>query len=390
MEALKGIKVLDLSPLIPAPYASLLLASWGAEVIKVEDPRGGDPIRSYPPISGGNSMAYSTLNRGKRSVAVDLKTPAGQEIFYRLARGADVVLEGFSPGVAARLKVDYHTVKSINPRIVYCSISAYGQEGPYRDLPGHDLNVVGLGGMLDLAPAGERDIPQFPVSQLGDISSGLYAAVSVLAALLGRERGGEGIYIDISMHEAVTSWWAITQAMAHYTSEPNWGQMMGSGKLASYNIYLTGDSKYLTLGILENKFWERLCDALGLEEWKETDFRNPQVQPQLRARLQEILITRPRDEWVEILRQVRVPAAPVNDMEEALADPQLVFRRFFTTIPLPGGGELRALQLPGRIAWEPDPPMPPALGEHTAAILRELGFSEVEVKDLKARGIVCY
>ncbi|TDA67520.1 MAG: CoA transferase [Clostridia bacterium] len=389
MKSLRGISVLDLSPLIPGPYASLLLASWGAEVIKVEDPRFGDPIRSYPPAYGGFGVAFSTLNKGKRSLAVDLKTSAGREIFYRLAKKADVIIEGFSPGVAGRLKVDYPTVKSINPRVVYCSISSYGQEGPYRDLPGHDLNFVGLGGMLAFAPAGEGTQPVFPISQLADISSGLYAAVSILAALLGRERGGAGTYIDVSMHETVASWWAITQVMSRYTHEPNWGHMMSTGQLASYNVYLAGDGQYLSLGILEDKFWERLCDAMEFVEGKNVEFRDPELQPRLRARLQEIFMTRPRDEWFILLRQAQVPVAPVNDMERALADPQLVSREFFTTIPLPGGEELPALQLPGRLAtWQPDPPSPPALGEHTAYILQSLGYGAEEIADLQEKGIV--
>lgn len=381
MNALTGCTVIDLTTQLPGPYCSMLLAEFGATVIKVEPP-GGDPLRAFPPM-------FASVNRGKQSISIDLKTNEGRAILKQLAVGADILLEGFRPGVAARLGADYETMRAVNPSIISCSISGFGQDGPYRDRPGHDINYLALGGLLGLTdrPAGRPVVPPVLIS---DLASGLYAAVAVLAALAYRQATGHGQYIDLSMTESIISWVAPEVARAFADGRaPDRPLLSG---LPHYDVFETADGQFLTLGIVyEDHFWRRLCDTLGLEAWRDLiTVERMQRADEIRTRLQQIILTRTRPEWDRLLREADVPCGPVYNLDELPRDPQFAHRRVFRDIPSPDGTLSRQVALPFRCSMmmgEPAGP-PPGLGEHGRAILRRLGYTVDEMNRLTEMRVV--
>lgn len=381
MNALTDLTVIDLTTQIPGPYCSMLLADLGATVIKVEPP-GGDPLRAFPPM-------FASVNRGKRSIGIDLKTEAGRAILMKLAGGADILLEGFRPGVAARLGADYETSRTANPCIIFCSISGFGQDGPYRDRPGHDINYLALGGLLGLAdrPAGKPVVPPVLIS---DFVSGLYAAVAVLAALAYRQATGHGQSIDLSMTESVTALIAPEVARAFASGRvPDHPLLSG---LPHYDVFETADGRFLTIGIVyEEHFWGRLCDALGLAEWRElTTTERMRRADEIRTRLQQIILTKPRDEWDRLLCEADVPCGPVYRLDELPADPQLAHRHVFRDLASSDGTISRQVALPFRcstMAVDPAGP-PPGLGEQGRTILQQLGYTQEEIEELEQKKVV--
>ncbi|HYV04751.1 MAG TPA: CoA transferase, partial [Blastocatellia bacterium] len=265
-QALKGIRVLDLSRMLPGPYCSMMLGDLGAEVIKVEEPKIGDPTRHTRPLVDGQSAAFAQVNRNKKSIAIDLKQPAGRELFLKLAATADCILEQFRPGVVDRLGVGYNKVAEINPRIVYCSLTGFGQDGPHRDRSGHDLNYLALSGVLGLT-TDEKGKPVIPGVQIADLAGGMIAGFAILAALLARERTGQGQYVDVSMFDVMVSMLPIPAAH-HFGGRTIsvGGKYVLSGAYPFYNVYEASDGKYMTLGALEPKFWANFCRTIGREE----------------------------------------------------------------------------------------------------------------------------
>ncbi|MFT5432254.1 MAG: alpha-methylacyl-CoA racemase, partial [Myxococcota bacterium] len=265
---LAGIRVLDLSRLLPGPMLSLVLADMGADVIKVEAPMGGDWVRFVPPLHGGLSIQFISLNRGKRSIALDLKKPNGVEAFHRMVESADVVIESFRPGVMDRLGVGYEALSAINPRVIYAAISGYGQTGPYRLRAGHDLNYVSLAGAA--AMTGEADERSRLIGvQLGDVGGGsLFGAVGILGALFARHSTGKGRFLDISMTEGALPFNVLALADALAGKHPRRGTETLNGKLACYNIYETKDGRQMSVAPLEIKFWSAFCDAVERPDWK--------------------------------------------------------------------------------------------------------------------------
>lgn len=392
MRTLSHLRVLDLTRLLPGGYCTLLLADLGADVLKVEEPGKGDYIRWMPPFAGDVSSGHLALNRGKRAMTLNLKHPRGPEVLRRLARGADVLVESFRPGVMDRLGVGYDALSAENPRLVWCAITGYGQDGPYRMRAGHDINYIGFGGVLGIV--GERGrAPVVPGVQVGDVGAGgLMAAVGILAALAERERTGRGRFVDISMLDGVVSWLSVHAAAYSVDKEvPDRGAMRLSGALACYRVYRCGDGKHLAVGALEPQFWAALCKALGVPELIERQMAPTEEQDLVAARVQEVLETRPRDEWVRELADLETCVGPVNDMAEAFADPHVRARRMIVEAATPAGPVLTTGN-PIKISGDETPsgplPGPPAMGEHTGEALAAAGYTPAEIDELRASGAV--
>lgn len=383
--ALDHIRTLDLSRMLPGPYCSMMLADLGADVIKVEDIRTGDPTRHSAPKIGDESSTFLQVNRNKRSISLDLKTPEGGELFLKLAETADVVLEQFRPGVVARLGIGYDAVQRINPRIVYCSLSGYGQNGPYRDRAGHDLNYIALAGVLGLT-TDDRGRPVIPGVQIADLAGGMVAGFAILAALLARERTGRGQFIDVSMFDVVLS--MLPVPAAHQVAGidvPIGGKYVLSGVYPFYNVYETSDARFMTLGALEPKFWENFCRKVGRPDLIARQFDRGVEREQLFEEVRAIFKERTQAEWVELMRDADACCEPVLSMSEAFEHAQTRAREMLLTVvgnkSLGFGHKLS--DTPAEIRGRP-----PRLGEHTDELLAEIGISETELKRLLEAGII--
>ncbi len=382
MRVLDGTTVLDLSTQMPGPYCSMILADLGADVIKVEAP-AGDPLRAYPPM-------FDSVNRGKRSMALDLKTADGKAILGRLAGRADLMLEGFRPGVAARLGVDYASVAKIKPDIIYCAISGFGQDGPYRDRSGHDINYLALGGVLGLeVPIAGRPSP--PPVLVSDLAAGQFAAIGLLAALVGRLRTGAGQYIDLSMTDGVVSW--VGTELARFHAEGKSPDRPNVTVAPHYEVYATADGEFVALGIVyEDHFWRNLCDLLALPGWRgwNNDARLRRFE-EIRGELRRVFFRRTRAEWERLFEGVDVPFAGVASLGEVLENPQFRHRGLFAELPSSAGpGTSRQVGLPMKFSNAECEPhgAPPRLSEHATAILKDLGYAAEAIGGLAASGAV--
>ena len=379
-----GIRVLDLSRLLPGPYLTMILADLGADVVKVEDPRLGDYLRSMPPVAaGGLGGRYLSVNRGKRSITLDLKAPAGRDAFLRMAAKADVVIDGFRPGVLDKLGVGWSVLQSRNPGIILCSISGYGQDGPYRDRAGHDLNYIALAGILGMT--GSRDgVPAMPGAQIADVAGGaLWGAVAVLGALVGRQASGAGAHLDISMTEGALALMAAELGTVDCGALPTRGEATLNGGLACYNVYTAGDGKHLSLGALEPKFWLAFNRAIGRAADVTELIGGPEVQDRVRAEVAERLATRSRDEWLALFGDGDVCCEPVLELDELASHPLHVARGVFFRMDDGDAGGVLQVRTPAGV---PDAPRsPPRHGEHTAEVLGEYGFTPAEIAALGLR-----
>ncbi|MFC7057950.1 CaiB/BaiF CoA transferase family protein [Halovenus salina] len=378
---LDGVRILDLSGILPGPYATQLLADMGADVVKIEEPTVGDPARG---LSFGEQPLFEAVNRGKRSVGLDLKSDAGREAFYELVADADAVLEGFRPGVVDRLGVDYEHLREYNDDIVYCSLSGYGQTGPDADRVGHDINYVGFAGLLDMTREDEQSRPQLPGYQVADMAGGLMAALSLLGGVLSQKLGNGGGYVDVSMTDVVASFSQTVAGEALGSGDPRPGKTTLTGGVPWYDVYETADGRHVTLGALEATFWERFChevDRPALVDVHGTD--DAAERAALRDELTKLFGNRPREEWVETLSE-EVPVAPVLTPTEALAHPQIADR----IVERPGAAPPR-VGFPGCGSGLPEhDESVPAHSEHTDEVLREAGYSTDELKQLRADGTV--
>jgi crotonobetainyl-CoA:carnitine CoA-transferase CaiB-like acyl-CoA transferase len=387
------VRVLDLTRLLPGGYASQMLADLGADVLKIEEPGTGDNARTMPPFARTTGQAYLAVNRNKRSAALNLKHPDGREALLRLVESADVLLESFRPGVMARLELDYETLHARNPRLVVCAISGYGQDGPYNQRAGHDLNYIGYAGLLaHLARPGES--PVLPGAQFADIAGGsLMAVAGILAALVGRATTGEGRYVDVSMTEGALSLLPLLATrVLNGTPEPAPGEAELTGALPGYNIYETSDGRYLTVAALEPKFFANLCERLGRPDLIARQFpRDSADRDATIAELAAIFRTKTRDEWLAELADADVCVGPVNTITEALADPQLRARGI-TAHGSYGdaegeGAALRYTPLVSNAPFTLRSGLPP-LGADTAAALREAGYAADEIAALVEAGAI--
>ncbi|HZN90033.1 MAG TPA: CaiB/BaiF CoA-transferase family protein [Thermoleophilaceae bacterium] len=391
--ALSGIRVLDLSRLLPGGFCSLLLADFGADVLKVEDTGMGDYVRwSAPGYEGAEDSAKSapflSLNRGKRSIRLNLKEEAGREVLIRLARESDVLLESFRPGVMERLGVGYERMQEENPRLVYCAISGYGQDGPYTARSGHDMNYLGLNGLLGLTgDAGGPPVQS--AGQIADLGGGaLMAAFGILAALREREKSGEGQFVDVSMFDGSLAWLAMVAAKYLCDGHsPARGDGELSGRLICYRPYACRDG-WVTLGALEPKFWQAWCRGVGREDLIERQFDPPGSDAH--AEVEEIFAERSRDEWLAFAEQHDCCLEPVLDLGEALDSELVRAREMVVEVEQPGTGGVRLLGVPIKLSRTPGAPAGPgpALGEHTREVLAGLGYSPGEVEAMEAEGAV--
>jgi len=383
---LDGVRILDLSGLLPGPYATQLLADLGADVITVEDTESGDPARNLLASPGGDGgTLFGAVNRGKRSVAIDLKSGAGREVFYALTAQADAVLEGFRPGVVDRLGVDYDTLRTHNEAVVYCSLSGYGQTGPYADRAGHDINYVGLAGLLDMTREDTATRPQVPGYQIADFAGGLFAAFALVGGLFSRELGHGGEYVDVSMTDVVASFSGALAPEALGDGDTRPGETPLTGAYPWYDVYGTADGRYVTLGALEPRFWRQFCREVGREDLLDahgTD--DPDERAALRQELDELFRSRSRDEWVETLGD-ETATAPVLTPAETFEHPQVgerIVRR-----PSEGPPRIGFPALGSAIPQGGDESVP-GHGQHTDELLSEAGFGDAEIQALRKRGAV--
>lgn len=376
------MRLLDLSRLLPGPYCSRILADFGFEVIKVEPPGGGDWSRYVPPLDPetGQGLLFTALNRGKKSFTANLKTDEGRAILLRLVETADVLLETFRPGVMERLGLGYETLAQVNARLVYCSLSGYGPTGPYRDRAGHDLNYQGLAGLLDLT--GPRDgPPSMPGVALADLSGALWATNGILMALLERERSGQGQRVDSSLLGGALSLLPLAVAQLKGGQPPARGAGELSGGVVCYNLYETGDGGHLSLSALEPGFWLIFCQAIGREELQGQQYAPALPGEPAYDELCALFLTRTRQEWIEVLGGLDACCDPVYSVEEALASAPVQALDMLTE---------EGLRPPVQLSGQPVrmATTAPLLGEHTTAILAELGYDAARLEELQGQGVV--
>jgi crotonobetainyl-CoA:carnitine CoA-transferase CaiB-like acyl-CoA transferase len=383
MQPLAGTTILDLTRLLPGGFCTLILADLGADVIKIEEPGRGDYLRAFPPLGATQSVLFSALNRGKRSLALNLKAPQGRAVLLDLARRADVLIESYRPGVLARLGLGFETLQAANPRLIVCSISGYGQHGPLRQRAGHDLNYLGYAGALpQFAPRG-GGMPIVPGLQIADLGGGaLPAAIGVLAALLERARTGRGQALDIAMTDGVLRWLALYAAQHWATGDaPGGGRGPLSGGYACYSIYATADARALTVAAVEPRFWARLCQMLGREHYAALQYAPWPDQERIFADLGAIFASRTLDQWLAFFGDAEVCVGPALTLPEALA------HHFEQCISLDQPGEGTLKQLGGMFGVESLLPAP-ALGQHSDELLAGLGYSRARIAALRSAGTI--
>jgi crotonobetainyl-CoA:carnitine CoA-transferase CaiB-like acyl-CoA transferase len=389
MLPLAGVRVLDLTRLLPGPFATLVLADLGADVVKVEEPGGGDWLRHLPPHAGEVSAAFHALNRNKRSVALDLRRREGASAFLRLARRVDVVVESFRPGVLDRLGVGYEALRRESPRIVLCSITGHGQDGPYARRAGHDLGYLALSGVL--AASGTAEAPLPPGVQIADVAGGAWPAVAgILAALVRRAATGEGGHVDVSMTEGALAMLTLPLGIAWARGTPiARGRELLSGGAAYYGVYRTKDGRFVALGALEPKFFAAFCAGAGRPDLAERQHEEPQ-EP-LRAELAAIFGARTWAEWGAFAEAHDACLSPVLEGDEPREDSQLRSRGAFVEVPTPWEGRpMPGVACPVRLRDAGAAPLRPAprLGEHADEVLGEAGFSRPEIAALRGAGVL--
>ena len=400
MLALEGIKILDLSSGYPGAFGTQILGDLGAEVINIE---GRPGMTGRQAGAAGEeerrAAAYQTINRNKKSIGLNLRLEEACHIFYQLARDADVIVDPFRPGVTKRLDIDYQTINKINPKIIYCAITGYGQGGPYSNLPGHDINYISIAGALNLIGEAGRK-PAIPLNLLADLGgAALHATIGILTALIARDKTGKGQYIDISYTDSVIS--LLTFVTAGYFRSnivPKRGETSLSGGYPYYNLYETKDGKFITIACLEPWLWENLCRAIGKEDFIPFRFEeehmvcSPESKKweEISSYLKQLFLTKTRDEWFEFLSQKDIPVGKVYSLDEVFADPQVLHREMVIEVEHPTEGKIRQ---PGFAIKLSDTPgnvrsLPAMLGEHTAEILTSLGYNKQRIDELRQKGTI--
>ena len=381
MEALKGIRILDLTRLLPGPYCSMMLADFGAEVIKIEEPLEGDYARNFPPFQNGFGFWHLQLNRNKKSLAVDLKTVEGKEVFFRLLSKADVVMESYRPGVLKRLGIDYESARRINPKIVYCSLSGYGKKGPRANEADHDINYVSLAGVTSMS--GEKNgRPAIPGVLMADMNAASLAAVSILIALRHADKTGEGQEIEVALYNSALSLMPGAASLyfgSGFVAER--GNNWLSGAYANYNIYETKDHRYLAVGALEKKFWANLCTVLGrtdMIDMLDNENNHREAKDDLNTEFKKKTLS----EWEKLLAGKDTCTTPVLNFDEALSADQTLANDMVLTIDDSEVGCYKQMGFPIKMSGTPGSlrNRAPRLGENTAELLKECGYSDEEIK----------
>ncbi len=380
MGPLKGVNVVDATRLLPGGFCTMLLSDLGAEVIKVEQPGLGDYMRLTPPVGDGPSPVHQMVNRNKLSIGIDLKKEEGKRVLRKLIARADAFVEGFRPGVIERLGFAFPQVKEINPDIIYCSVSAFGQTSPLSSMPGHDINFQAMSGAL-----GSSDATHVPMVQLGDMCAGMYAAIGVLSAL-ARTRKRGAVYIDVPIVQSLLSWLVIPVSAYLVTKmNPGQGHSLVFGSEPYYNIYRTSDGKQLAVAAIEDEFWHNLLKRLDLLELENLRQGNARERSYVKEKLSEKFASRTRDEWARLLMHENTCVTPVLNIGEVLDTGWVRSSKVLT-----GAGGRAVLNMP--ISFNPaiagHKRRAPTLGQHTNRIMERLGYSVSEVRKLKQVGAV--
>ncbi len=400
--ALDGIKVLELTRVGPGAFCTMMLADMGAQVLKVEAPPSGKLAGSgaSPTPDQARKLATNFTNRNKKSVTLNLKDAEGQAILQDLARDYDVLVEGFRPGVMQRLGGDYATLSTLNPRLVYCSLSGFGQDGPYREYPAHDLNYLSLGGVLNLIGQPEGP-PAIPLNIIADYAgASMHGVTGIMFALFARERTGKGQFVDVSYLDTTISLLAATPNVRDYFAEgtmPGRGKGVFGGGFAYYSVYNTRDNKQLSIGCTEPWLWNNLCDALDRPDWKDCgmkagDFSQTTTDrhQQVRRELQAVLMTRTRDEWYELLTKADVCVGKVYDVPEVFDDPQVRHRQMAVELDHPQAGKVTQAGVAVKLSDTPGAirSFAPSIGQHTQEVLGGLGYSRAQIAALREKRVV--
>lgn len=394
MQALDGIRVLDLTQLMAGPFCTQILGDMGADVIKIERPGKGDEGRAQgPPFLGGESPYFMSVNRNKRSLTLNLKTDQGKEIFRSLVREADVLVENYRPGAMARLGLDYESLRAINPRLVYASVSGFGQTGPYREKAGLDLILQGMGGLM--AVTGEVGGNPVKVGvPVVDLGTGVFAALGIMFALFARERTNRGQYVDASLMDSVLAW--MTFFPQSYLATGQLPRPLGSMHPVSspYQAFRTKDI-HINVGAALQDAWTGLCQVLGVEHLtRDPRFRTNADRVQNRTALTELLEEafgrEPADVWLARLEEKGIPCGPINNMDRILTDPQVRAREMVVTMEHPVAGTITVMGVPVKLSETPGSPKrrPPLLGEHTAEVLAEIGCTPEQIAELTRQAVI--
>lgn len=398
---LEGIRVIEVNRVVPGTYCTMMLADMGADVIRVDMPadrQSEDGPGSMDP-KVARTVASHFVDRNKKSVTLNLKEVGAQEALKRLSDTADVLVEGFRPGVMERLGADYDTLSRRNPKLVYCSLSGFGQDGPYRDFPAHDINYISLAGILGLLGK-KGEAPTIPLNIIGDYAGAtMHGVVGVLLALLSRERSGEGQHVDVSYLDSSIALLSAAPNMWDYFENNHIasGDGMFSGDYAYYTSYQTKDEKWLSIGCTEPWLWHNFCDAVGRSDlksaaFKRNHFHDPgeEIQSAAQEEVTKIMMTKTRDEWFELLTKADVCVGKINNVDEVFRDPQVVHREMILETEHPVAGTIRQPGIPIKLSKTPGVvhAFPPYAGEHTEEILTSLGYGKDEIQNLRKEGIV--
>ncbi|MGC1677805.1 MAG: CaiB/BaiF CoA-transferase family protein [Candidatus Binataceae bacterium] len=395
---LTGIKVLDLTKLAPGPFCTMILGDLGADIVKIEEPgvptgrraQQAGKAGTQGPAGAFSGSPFNALNRNKKSIALNLKSGPGKEVFVRLAQRADIVVEEYRPGVAARLGISYDKLSVRNPRLIYCSITGYGQDGPYRDLVGHDLNYIATAGVLSILGR-KGQLPTIPHNIIADYAGGgMHGAIGILAALVARTQTGRGQYVDISMMDGALALMAQSFSTFFATGNiPRRGETILDGLIPNYNVYETKDGKIVTIGSIEPWFFANLCRALGREDLIEHEF-NSDKRAEIHKFFTDSFKTKTRDEWFELLSKTDICVGRMNTLDEVEHDPQVRARKMIVELDAPGGQKVKQVGISVKLSETPGSirSLAPALGQHTDEVLTGLGYTIEQVAKWREEGAV--
>lgn len=391
MGPLEGINVLDLSKYGPSRYCSMILADLGAEVIVVEAPRTVGQLLDA--VADDAGALYIGHNRNKKCIVLNLKKERGKEIFYRLVEKIDVVIEANRPGALKRLGMDYDTVKELNPRLIYCSITGYGQDGPYVQRSGHEINFAAISGILGLTGSKNRPPVYLQSPSIADLLGGVtHAVIAIIAALLAREKNDKGQFIDVSITDgAIFYHWIDGQLYLLSGNLPERAESPTGSDMACMNVYKASDGKYFAIGCTEPWLWAKLCQILGREDYIPNQFDETDKQKEIYKTFSEIFATKNRDEWIELLTEADINASPVYNLEELFSDPHFKHRKVLVEVEHPKLGKIKLLNTPFKFSETPAEvrTSPPLWGEHTKEIMRNiLGYTDEQIEGLLKEGVI--
>jgi formyl-CoA transferase/CoA:oxalate CoA-transferase len=394
-QALKGIKIIELAQLAAGPLCAMMLADMGAEVIKIEIPDRGDSLRYWgTPYVGKDSVYFLSLNRNKKSVTLNLKKQMGKEVLFKMLRNADVIIENFRPGTMERLDLGYEKVMSINPRIIYCRISGYGQNGPYREYGGYDLIAQGESGLMMVT--GEENGPPTKIGvAVVDYGAGMNAAYGVVVALLNREKTGKGQMIDVALFDTAVHWMTFYQIGSYLaTGKPHKRLRTGHPLSTPYDAYKTSDI-YITIGCSSNKHWKKICEVIDRKNLIddplfETNLKRVENRMKLSNILSKVFVKRKGDEWLQLFRKAGIPCGPVNTIDKVVSNAQVLHREMLVEIEHPVAGKIKVPGIPLKLSETPGSIRlpPPILGQHTEEVLKKMGYSITDIKELKKGNVI--